>query len=99
MIAQGRGGRIIGAHDPVLFSFSLTVTRGYSRGKFIGGKTGSFLSPFALWLDETYIVVQTQPIPSSRRTAQASLLFAVSPKRLARTLTELHASHSLAETG
>ncbi|KAI9430602.1 NAD-binding protein [Lactarius indigo] len=40
MIAQGRGGRIIGTHHPVSFNSKIfTLTRGYTRGGFVIGKT------------------------------------------------------------
>ena len=66
---------------------------------FISGQTGSPLRPFTLWQDETHNVVLTQPLESSPRTAQLSLLFAVSRKRPVHAFTELAASHSFADAG
>ncbi len=82
MIAQGRGGRIIGAH-PVHCGFpflsSLTVDTPGSNS--LMGKQGHI---FPLRRGGTNLTLYEQPLTSSRRTAQLSLLSAVSRKRLAR---------------
>ncbi|KAF8257474.1 hypothetical protein EI94DRAFT_1708973 [Lactarius quietus] len=61
MIAQGRGGRIIGAYLLASFLLLFTLTFGYTRGMFARRKARSSL-PFALQLDGAHIVQPASPI-------------------------------------
>ena len=83
MVAQGRGGRIIGAFllsPPLIFYREL---KSICRGLFTSRKTGSSL-PFAC--ATTRLTSYEQAVALARRIVRASLLSAVSHKLLARPL-------------
>ena len=70
MIAQGRGGRIIGTH-PTNFLFKIHIDRGYTRGLLVNWKTGSSL-PFELLRTEAHVVRIASPVcPSYSATKSA----------------------------
>ena len=71
MIAQGRGGRIIGTH-PTNFLFEIHIDRGYTRGMLVIGKTGSSL-PFALLRTEAHVVQTASPIIPSYSASKSAI--------------------------
>ena len=82
MIAQGRGGRIIGTY-PASFHFLPILTLDISGASSLAGKQGHL---FPLHCGGPKLMLYEQPLTSSRRTAQPNLLSAVSRKRLARPI-------------
>ena len=82
MIAQGRGGRIIGAY-PANFLSYITLTRGIRQGQVRKPESRVISLTFSHcgWT-KAYVSTQ-QLIPSPQLTAQLNLPSAVSHKRLA----------------
>ena len=83
MIAQGHGGRIIGTFSYCTPPFFIGNSRIFSGACSIAGKQGQL---FLLRCAATRLTLHEQAIALARRTAQASLLFAVSHNLLARPL-------------